>query len=87
MKAEAPIALIRAEGGDVTFQNVPFDPEAFFTTVPFETMQRIGAVSTQIGVVRSLEDGRSIESPAYSIVLKVGDQKTLAWQLRLRELV
>jgi predicted aspartyl protease len=56
----------------VSFERLQIDPKAFFTTLPVETLLRIGASSTPLRVAVDLEDGRSVQSSVYSVTLRVG---------------
>jgi predicted aspartyl protease len=55
----------------MSFEGLQIDPEAFFTILPVEILLRIGAPSTSLRVAIDLEDGRTVESPVYSIGLSV----------------
>jgi predicted aspartyl protease len=53
------------------FERLQIDPKAFFTTLPVETMLKIGASSTPLRVAIDLEDGRSVQSSVYSVGFSV----------------
>jgi predicted aspartyl protease len=71
---ESPAALIRGEKGQVFFERLQIDPKAFFTTLPVETVLRIGASSIPLRVAIDLEDGRSVQSSVYSVGFSVRGQ-------------
>lgn len=72
MHLESPSTLIRGERGQVSFERLQINPEAFFTILPVEILLGIGAGSTALRVAMDLKDGRTVESPVSSVRLSVG---------------
>ena len=72
VQPKSPAGVVLGETGQVFFERLQIDQEVFFTTLPVEALRRIGAPCHSLRVMINLEDGRTVESPVYSIGLSVG---------------